>query len=67
MSRHRVRIILAATLFAALAGCGQKGPLYLPADETEALPADAATDPATDPAASPESAEESGDTPSATN
>ncbi len=68
MTRHRVRIILAATLLAALAGCGQKGPLYLPVDETQPLPAGAApVDAAADPAAMPESTEESGDAAGATN
>lgn len=55
MSSHRVRFILAATFLAALAGCGQKGPLYLPVDETQPLPADG-TAPAADPAAAPDAA-----------
>ncbi|MYH90542.1 MAG: lipoprotein [Gammaproteobacteria bacterium] len=40
---HRINLPLAALLAAALlaAGCGQKGPLYLPGEE---VPADAAAE-----------------------
>ncbi len=57
MTRHRVRFILVATLLAAVAGCGQKGPLYLPEDETPAQSSDAMPAvPAADTAADPQSA-----------
>jgi predicted small lipoprotein YifL len=36
VSRHRVRLALAAVGVALLAACGQKGPLFLPTSEAAA-------------------------------
>ena len=47
MNRSRVRLTLIVAFLAALAGCGQKGPLYLPDDGgLEAVPAEDAGEPA---------------------
>jgi predicted small lipoprotein YifL len=40
--RNRVRLMLALYVLAALAGCGQKGPLYLPEPAPEVEPAEQA-------------------------
>jgi diaminopimelate decarboxylase len=42
-----VPLLLGACLLLALAGCGQKGPLYLPDHKPEAVPGAAAPAPAT--------------------
>ncbi|MDE2251564.1 MAG: lipoprotein [Gammaproteobacteria bacterium] len=52
--RHRYSATgLGAVLLLALAGCGQKGPLYLPDKRPVAVPATPVTAPASQPAQEP--------------
>jgi predicted small lipoprotein YifL len=52
-----MRFVIALSLILSLAGCGQRGPLYLP-DDPEQTPVDAPGDPVTAlPPETPEAAE----------